>query len=95
LDSPLSAIFESVAVGMVLLDGAGRITEANLVPNYRSFFRFVYPDDLRDVLRSIRRALYGGENVSVGYRIVRPDGTCATFTPSARRSATGRDCRSA
>ncbi|MBA2343801.1 MAG: PAS domain S-box protein [Rubrobacter sp.] len=46
----------------------------SFVPNYRSFFRSVYPDDLPEVLRSIRSILYGGENVSVDYRIIRPDG---------------------
>ena len=46
----------------------------SFVPNYRSFFRSVHPDDLRGVMGSIRRALYGGENISVDYRIIRPDG---------------------
>ncbi len=46
----------------------------SFVPNYRSFFRSVHPHDLQSVMRSIRQALYGGENISADYRIVRPDG---------------------
>ena len=48
--------------------------EQGFVPTYRTFFRCVSPGDLPDVMRVIRRALYGGESISVDYRIVRPDG---------------------
>ena len=46
----------------------------SFTPNYRTFFRSVHPDDLSDLLLVIRKALYGGESISVDYRIVFPDG---------------------
>jgi diguanylate cyclase (GGDEF)-like protein/PAS domain S-box-containing protein len=67
------------------------------VPNYRSFFRSVYPEDLEEVRGAVRRALYGGEG-GVEYRILRPDGEVravyAHFEVKGRDRSSGGRARS-
>jgi diguanylate cyclase (GGDEF)-like protein/PAS domain S-box-containing protein len=44
------------------------------VPTYKAFLRLIHPDDRESVRKSVREALYEGEQYDIEYRIVRPDG---------------------
>lgn len=44
------------------------------VPTYKTFLRFVHPDDKALVRKTVREVLYTGKGPSIDYRVVRPDG---------------------
>lgn len=54
------------------------LSPGEFVPNYRTFFRSIYPEDMQKVRDAIRSALYRGEGGGAEYRIVRPDGEVRT-----------------
>ena len=50
------------------------LSPREFVPKYKTFLRFVHPDDKVLVRRTVREVLYAGRNPSLDYRVVRPDG---------------------
>ncbi len=50
------------------------LSPREFVPKYKTFLRFVHPDDRALVRETVREALYGSKNPSLDYRVVRPDG---------------------
>lgn len=44
------------------------------VPTYKTFLRFVHPDDKALVRKTVREVLYTGKGLSLDYRVLRPDG---------------------
>ncbi len=50
------------------------LSPSELPPSYKTFLRFVHPDDRALVRTAVREALYGDKNFSFDYRVVRSDG---------------------
>jgi diguanylate cyclase (GGDEF)-like protein/PAS domain S-box-containing protein len=50
------------------------LSPREFVPKYKTFLRFVHPDDKALVRKTVREVLYAGRNPSLDYRVVWPDG---------------------